>query len=417
MFERFILIHYNKKGKSMNKIKKYISLIIGVIFIFTLLNFTVIYAEEKVVTSTAVVDGRNVTITGKITNAGGSNQVTLLVGDIDNILYIDQTTSTSAGTFSFDFAMPESLSAGSYSYKIGSDSGAELHTGTIAYHGGIPEQSRKFVDADIDIALSSYVPSVNGTITCMTGKNVVINIVNVTDNTVIKSETVTSESGVYELSCTLPSLIYSKTYQISVVCNDDNGALLSINADIVSATYKVTVNGTVATADNVTMNISAKSTNTDLIDKSGTISGTRTESISIPNLIPSAAFEVSVDGYEKYYPAEEYATCAVTGVAGEEVMVVAKGWNISSFEDRTIELSYDATQLEAVSLFGAFPEDSLVAGQKGNVEIVSYIPGKIVFKIHNINIPDGKVWSGAMNLFKFRFAEGHTGGSALNIKF
>ena len=399
----------------MKNTRKYISLIISVIFIFTLLNFTVIYAEERTITSTAVVDGRNVKITGHISSASGSNQVTLLVGETDSILYIDQTTSTVSGAFSFSFAMPEDLTAGTYNYKIGSDSGAVMHTGSIAYHGGIPAQSRKFVDADIDIALSAYVPSVNGTITCMAGKNVVINIVNVTDNTVIKSETITAQNGVYELSCTIPSLIYSKTYQMSIVCNDDNGALISINADIVSETYKVTVNGTVTTADDVTMNINAKSTNTDLIDKSGTINGTRTESITIPNLIPSAAFEVSVDGYEKYYPAEEYATCAVTGVAGEEVKVVAKGWNISSF-DRTFELSYDATQLEAVSLFGAFTDDTLEIGQKGNVEIISYIPGKIVFKIHSINIPDGKVWSGAMNLFKFKFAEGHIGGSTLTIK-
>ena len=84
--------------------------------------------------------------------------------------------------------------------------------------------------------------------------------------------------------------------------------------------------------------------------------------------------------------------------------------------DRTFELSYDATQLEAVSLFGAFADDTLEIGQKGNVEIISYTPGKVIFKLHNITIPDGKVWSGAMNLFKFKFAEGHTGGSALIIK-
>lgn len=398
----------------MKNTRKYISLITSVIFIFTLLNFTVIYAEERTITSAAVVDGRNVTITGQISNARVSNQVTLLVGETDNILYIDQTTSSYTGTFNFSFAMPEGLSAGTYGYKIGSDSDAVVHTGTIVYHGGIPEQSRKFVDADIDIALSSYVPSVNGTITCMTGKNIVINIVNVTDDIVIKSETITAQNGVYELSCTLPSLVYSKTYRLSIVCNDDNGALMSISADIISETYKVTVNGSVTTADDVTMNINAKSTNTDLVDKSGTINGTRTESITIPNLIPSAAFEVSVNGYERYYPAEEYATCAVTGVAGEEVKVVAKGWNISSF-DRMFELSYDATQLEALSIFGAFNDDTLEIGQKGNIEIISYIPGKIVFKIHNINIPSGKVWSGAMNIFKFKFAEGHTGGSILNI--
>ena len=395
----------------MKKIKKYICLMVSISLIFTLLNFTAVYAEE--ITATASVDDRDVTITGQLPNKSGSHMVTLLVGEEDNIIYIDQKDVASTGAFSFAFTMPEGLPSGSYNYKIGCNSGAEVFNGTIEF---APIQRRKFIDADIDIELSAYVPSVTGTIRCADGKNVVVNIVNTTDNIVIKNETITSSNGIYRLSSALPSLLYSKTYQISIVCNGNKGTLMSINADIVSEIYKVTVSGTATTADGVTMDINAKSTNTDLIDKYATISGTTTQSITIPNLIPSAAFNVSVDGYEEYTLADEYSLGSVNGIAGEEAIIVVKGQNIANFENRIFELIYDDSQLEAVDLFGLHPDNSVEITQKGNVEIVSFTAGCIEFKIHNINIPEGKVWSGVLNLFKFKFKEGHTGGSFLLIR-
>lgn len=119
--------------------------------------------------------------------------------------------------------------------------------------------------------------------------------------------------------------------------------------------------------------------------------------------------------YKGYTPAQTHSM-TVSGIAGDVVSVVAKGQNISSFTNKTFELEYDPTQLHAVDLFGFSSAESLNIGQEGNVEIVSYTPGRIAFKVNNITVPTGKVWNGVLNLFKFKFAADHNGGSILSIK-
>lgn len=404
-----------RKGKYMKKIKQYSCFFFCIIFAFTILNGSIVYAASEI-TATAIVDGRNVTITGQVPNNGTERPVTLLVGEEDNILYVDQIKSDTSGAFSLSFALPVGLAAGNYRYRIGGVAGIAAFEGTIVYGSSVPVSTRAFMEADINIALSAYVPNVSGTISCIPGKEVVFSVVNVTDNTVIKSETIKAIDGIYELSCSLPSLLASKTYTMSAVCNDENGCLASIVAEIDSEIYKVTASGTVTTANDVTVDISATSTNTDLIDKSTTISGNFSKSLSIPNLIPTAAFEVSMVGYEEYGSGTETAICSVTGIAGDTLNVVAKGQNIASFENRTFVFEYDPQQLEIADLFGFSAAASLEVGSEGNVEIVSYTPGSITFKVNNITVPTGKVWSGVLNLFKVKFTPDHTGGSILSIR-
>ena len=70
-----------------------------------LISFKAVYAEESCITCDTQVNGEDITISGQISNVTGRNQVTLLVGEPDNILYINQTESSENGQFSFDFKM------------------------------------------------------------------------------------------------------------------------------------------------------------------------------------------------------------------------------------------------------------------------------------------------------------------------
>lgn len=106
----------------------------------------------------------------------------------------------------------------------------------------------------------------------------------------------------------------------------------------------------------------------------------------------------------------------ISGNAGDVVSVVANANNITSFEDRIFELNYNKEQVEVTSLYGTYFEDSLEIGTRGNIEIVSFQPGEIKFKIINKEIPTGKVWSGVLNIFKFKFNQNYSGNSLMNIR-
>ena len=63
-------------------------------------------------------DGYRVNITGRVLNINTPHMVTLMVGEVENLVYIDQTTSTSSGEFEFKFLVPETLPDGNYPFKI-----------------------------------------------------------------------------------------------------------------------------------------------------------------------------------------------------------------------------------------------------------------------------------------------------------
>ncbi len=161
-----------------------------------------------------------------------------------------------------------------------------------------PNIRTKFIDADINISLSGYIPRITGTISCTEGKITTINITNVTNNTVIANDTITAEQGVFNMSYTLPSLLNPKTYAVTINCSENGVNLANISVNIDSKLILVSVDGMLTTASNVELEIDAESTNTDLINKSDTYTGNKELSVTIPNLVASATFHLSAEGYE-----------------------------------------------------------------------------------------------------------------------
>ena len=82
-----------------------------------------------------------------------------------------------------------------------------------------------FVDADINININGYTPTVSGTIACTESKIASVSVINTTNNSTIYNETITSEDGVHNVSFTLPSLFNPKEYEVNVTCTDGNKTL------------------------------------------------------------------------------------------------------------------------------------------------------------------------------------------------
>ncbi len=292
------------------------------------------------ISATLTKDGNKVTITGT-TSVGGGNEVTLYVTNPNGQLsYINQVTAEQDGSFSFVFPLTYNVSDGSYTATIGgtgvsparvlafdyyttggnepdnpddsgntNDGGDTGETETPVEPEEIvdPNESNLevyskslFVDADLTVTLASYVPKITGTISCVQGTTVDIDVVNTTDNTVIVDETVTYDDGVHTLNYTLPSLISSKDYTLTITSHDAEGVQTIMSVKIDTSLLLVSITGDIQVADNVHLDARMQTVNTDFIDKSVTVNKDRTISGTIPNIISNSSYHFEIEGYESY---------------------------------------------------------------------------------------------------------------------
>lgn len=376
---------------------------------------------DRTIICTEEYNGNEIIIRGKISNVTTTNQVTLIVSnDIDNITdenitYISQTTSSNDGTFEFSFPINGAVAGESYGYRVGSDAGAGVYTDVITIAPNVETVQRQFIDADVNVNIVNYVPSVSGTITCAEGKIATINILNITDNTVVANDILTE--GMHNISYQLPSLVTAKEYLMTVIGSDTIQDLAVLNVSIDSSVLLVTISGSVNISDGVSMDVAVESNNTSLIDKSTTITKDRSLSATIPNIVSNASYHLTATGYETatvVIPDEEEisAEYIISGNAGDSFKVTAAATNIISF-DEVFTLEYNAEQITPVSLYGAYYEDSLQLGIRGDVEIISYAPGMIRFKKVNRQTINEQIWSGVLNIFKFRFNDNYSGETTI----
>lgn len=394
----------------MRKIGNFI--FISIITIFVLMSFNlVIVSANSIVTTEAIVRGREVAITGEIQNSTGSNQVFLLVGSTENIIYVDQTTTDTLGKFSFKFLLPKNLSKGSYSYKIGTDADTPLHTESFTYRGEI--QTKEFIDATFNLIIEGYTPKIEGAIICGKDKSVTISILNTTDNTIIANDTIYAVNGLCDVSYQLPSLIQAKNYTLSVQCSEGEKLLASANLSLSSSIALISVTGEIETADEVIMYAEIKSLDR-LIDANTNFSGRESISVTLPNIAANAEYELSIKGYEKYYFDEENIDFTIIDDINDTSNVIVSASNIKSFNDRTFKINYDPTEVEVINMWGMYIDEQVGTGRRGDVEILSYTPGEIVFSIHK-DIPEGKVWTGVLNIFKFKLCDNGLEGAVITI--
>jgi len=307
-------------------------------------------------------------------------------------------------------------------YIIGTDANTTTYTGTLVIEPVIETVQSQFVDADVTVNIKSYVPTIEGTITCMDGYTTTVSIINTSDQTIVANDVL--EAGEHTLAYQLPSLISAKSYDMTVTCTNGTEELSTVSVTIDSSIILVSISGTVTVTDGVTFDVGVQSNNSSLVDKNATISSNKDVSVTIPNIISNTSYHLTAKGYATVVetppvipPEIDEPMCEymISGNAGDVVSVIANAYNVTTFEDKVYELKYDSQQIEASSLYGAYFEDSLEIGTKGNIEIVSFQPGEIKFKIVNKEIPSGKTWSGILNIFKFKFNQNYSGNSSVKI--
>ena len=158
----------------------------------------------------------------------------------------------------------------------------------------------KFMDANVNINISLYTPTVTGTIKCESGRTLNVVVRNTMDGTTLYDESITSADGTFNVNLTLPNLLRKKRIEVSMIGYNSNGReLVNLSAYVASTTTNLAIGGSVSTATNVVVDAEAKTNGFDLVDKSGSFSGNTTlQEYSIPNLVAIASANLKATGYE-----------------------------------------------------------------------------------------------------------------------
>ncbi len=402
-----------QKGEEMKKI---ISFFITFGIIFTLV--LPVYAQTNIECS-YTIEGNTINVTGKVNDINHSCKVTIFVGTVDNILYLNQTTSESDGNFVFEFVFPDDLPYGEYDLAIGSNTGAPAYKGTINYVYVPRKIDRTFVNTDMTISVNRYIPTIMGTLSCIEGKTVTFTVVNVTDNTVIAEDVITAADGNYTLSYTLPSLLYNKEYSIELNCVENGESNLNFNLAIDSDVILLNVDGQVNVADNVKLNASLKTTNSDLINKRTSITSSKAVSTTIPNLVGNMTAQLTMEGIETVTeeapetPSDEYdeeyesqtfdSFYIISGANGVYKDLFMHFTNVADVENSLFTIQYDSSSLELADLCALTAEKEIGTGiiSGTNIEIVSVSDGEVQIK-YNYDTTNGKIMTGNLNVIRFK---------------
>ncbi len=314
-----------------------------------------VYAENNTITCSTEIIDKQIFINGQLPNATQKNQVSLLVGSIDNILYIDQVESSDQGDFQFSFKFPEGTPIGDYEFRIGNDAGADPYQGVIHYG-----EKRQFADMNISIDINQYVPTLSGSISCIADKSIILRIENITDNIIIAEDTIHAEDGAHEISYQLPSLLQAKAFNVSVICNDDSSKQAELNLEIDSSVLLVSASGTIELSDGTSISMHAQSVNSNLIDKQIEFTDSRTLSATLPNIVGNSAYTITADLYEEFFSSAEEEETTITAAASVNENIVTINGQISSGQDQLIHASvYDPNNAKIHT-------KSLYSGDAGN---------------------------------------------------
>lgn len=387
------------------------------------------YTTDSRIVCQKTINGRNVSISGQILNASSTNNVNLLVGDGNNVIYTEKTISTADGKFDFDFELPATLPSGNYNFTVDADADVEPYHGVLIYESTVEVIDSQFFDGNIIVSVSSYVPTIAGNVSCIDGKEITFNVINSSDNTVIAQDTVTSEDGIYNLNYVLPSLITGKDYKVTISCANETKSLFRIDVEINSSIILVEISGDIQVADNVKLETNVQTTNSNLINKSATITSNKSISTTIPNLVANMSCYVTLRGYEAVIvdnnpepepepdpepdpeplpdADETFQTIEteypVEGGVGSLDRVMVNISNIPMLHEKVFTINYDSTCLELIDVCSFTNTKELSTGSIVGtyIEILSVADGQVRFKI-NKTFSDKVVTSGVINMMTFK---------------
>ena len=251
------------------------------------------------------VDGNYLTVSGSISSGSGKRIGILVENSKGDMVYVLQTMSDSEGKFHKTFPLSYNIEGEEYTVYIGAQDIDNHSVLTFEYTDRATETiTKKFFDADLSVTLTSYVPHLTGTLACSQGKAVNMTIANVSDNSIIATETVTYDDGAKTIDYTLPSLLNPKDYTLSFTVYEGSKNLTTINAQVDSAVILTELSGNVTVGSDVSLEVTFSAENINIDDNYSVITEYKEFSASVPNLLSSGSFSFVVDGYEEYTKAK-----------------------------------------------------------------------------------------------------------------
>ncbi len=336
-----------------------------------------VFAESSI---TANIDthGKHVTVEGTIPGASGVQAVGVLIKKAETVAYINEKTVQNTEQFSFDFDMSESLPPGVYDVVIGTSADAGTYYGKLYYK----LSKDKFLSADLDISMSLYTPTLSGTISCTNGKTINLSILNITDGTTVSNETITSQTGIFNLNYTLPSLVSNKEYSILISCFEEDNTLIELNCVIDSSILTTAFTTNISLGNNIQLATSVQSDTLSMLTGETTLVENKTVSFEIPNLVPNASVDISVEGYELMPDTySDTRTFAVT--QNKHLPYFIKANDILGFDNKIIVVEYphDILHLVDACLFTSAKETAPADLKDLGIKILSVEEGCIQFEL------------------------------------
>ena len=365
--------------------------------------------ETAVLTCSVRVVDNDITISGQIEGATKEHNVSLRVGELDNVLHLAQTKSDTTGSFIFNFPFSEEVPAGTYTYVVNTDANTGVFTGTFEY-GGFPSETIKLFNSEfiIDIG-SNYIPNISGTASCAHNKNLQISVLSADESDVIANDTVMFEDGKYELTFSnTEEILNQRQSHINITCNDGNKQLAKIDATLNYSKLLIGFSGRLEMSNGVWAYVQLQSVDSDFLDKKAVVRSSQDVSFALPNLMVNSTYRIKVWGYYNEPIIEEddiKTSCSIYGSSNKIVLVIAKGEAIPNIENQVFTLSYDPDLLTPIKYFGLTPKEELTIGVHNNIEILSIENGNINFKMIDIPPYTDRKWSGVLNVFKFKFKQ------------
>lgn len=240
---------------------------------------------------TAVVSGR--------ISSGENKQVTCLVLGADSqIAYIDQITSQQNGAFTFNFKLPKNSQYSTYTVKCGGTDVNFPAQALMTVQEPLVDNHFAHVTATVNVNASNII--ISGTATVYDNKKIAIDINNMTDNTVIADSDITRHNSNFNFTYKINNIHASKEYhaQINVTDIVSKTPVCSLNLNFNTGPLLISAEGRSTVGDNVRIIGHLTSTNSDLLDKSVTISTDKSFDFSLPNVVIST-YNLDVDCYDK----------------------------------------------------------------------------------------------------------------------
>lgn len=165
----------------------------------------------------------------------------------------------------------------------------------------LPNEGRvELFNADLLMKVSLWTPTISGTIRLNSaGKTLSLNIINLSDDSIIANDTFTNIGIDNTISYKLPSLLNPKAYEIRISCTDGDDEVAGFTATIDSAIVNVSANGKITLGEDIELHLVTNVNNIDVANQDRYVTSAETFSKTIPNLVANCSMDLELTGYYK----------------------------------------------------------------------------------------------------------------------